>query len=297
MGEQLDLNQFLVKYSYFFAITVLFLFAYLFFRLKINLAEKKKLKSIKKREIVDSVETESPLEDQEKSLKEKGISGIEDRFSFIRKAFPLALGTLWFIAIGIPYLDKVPSVYVSLIAAILSVIVGVALRPFLENLFSGILISFFKSIKVGDTVILDGQYGLIEEIGLTYSVLKRWDWVRIVVPNSKILQKEIEHLTMNDNFIWAHIEFFVAPDSNLAKVEEVARQVASTSKYFNKIEDPSFWVMDLQKDTIKCWLAAWADSPSDAWELRNELRTNLLKSLQENGIQFHQHNFMNNTTV
>ncbi|MFT6632126.1 MAG: small-conductance mechanosensitive channel [Bacteriovoracaceae bacterium] len=258
--------------------------------LKLNKEEKKKLKSLRKRDFSDAVETDSPLEDQENTLKQKGITGIEGRFGFIRKAFPLILIFIWLIALGVPYLGQVPTVYVSVIAAILSVVVGVSLRPFLENLFSGVVISFFKSIKVGDTVIIDKQYGLIEEIGLTYSVLKRWDWNRIVIPNSNLLQKEIEHLTMTDHFLWTHIEFYVAPDSNLEKVEAIAKKVANESKYFNKLEDPSFWVMDIQKDTIKCWLAAWADSPSEAWELRHEMRTRLLQALQKEGIKFHEIN-------
>ena len=95
---------------------------------------------------------------------------------------------------------------------------------------------------------------------------------------------------MNDQFIWAHIEFFVSPDSDLSVVEKISKEVAYKSDYFSQIEELSFWVMELQKDTIKCWLAAWADSPSDAWELRNDLRTDLLKELQVAGIKFHQYN-------
>ncbi len=288
-----ELVELVEEYSYPFFISCFYLILFFYFRFKVNKAERPKLKNIKKREILDAVETESPFEDQEAALKKKGIVGIEDRFGFINKALPIILIFLWFFSLTIPYLSKVPTIYASIVAAILSVVVGVSLRPFLENLFSGIVVSFFKSIKVGDTVIIDNQYGLIEEIGLTYSVLKRWDWARIVIPNSKLLQKEIEHLTMNDHFIWAHIEFYVSPGSDLEKVEKIARKVAANSAYFNKTEDPSFWVMDMQKDTIKCWLAAWADSPSEAWELRNECRTQLIKELQKEQIEFHRINISN----
>ena len=73
-------------------------------------------------------------------------------------------------------------------------------------------------------------------------------------------------------------------------VEKLSKEVAYKSDYFSKVEEPSFWVMELKKDTVKCWLAAWADSPSDAWELRNELRTSLFKRLQSEGVKFHQYN-------
>lgn len=285
----MNLGNFLLEYLYSFSVTVSFLLVYLLFRFKVNRVEKRNLKSINKREIFDAVETDSPVNDQERKLKESGISGIEDRFSFIRKAFPFVAIPLWLFTISLPHLGNVPSVYVSIVAAVLSVVAGVALRPFLENLFSGVVISFFKSIKIGDTVIIDDHYGLVEEISLTYSVIRKWDWNRIVIPNSKLLQKEIQNLTMNDQYIWAHVEFFVAPDSDLQKVESIAKNVVKDSKYFNKSEEPSFWVMGLEKDTIKCWLAAWADNPSDAWELRNDLRTSIVKSLQKEKIKFHQH--------
>ncbi len=280
----------LKNYLYPISVTTLFLAGYYFFRLKIAKTKSSKLLSIKKRNISDAVETDSPLDDQEVSMKVKGISGIEERFSFISKALPLVLFFIWLVVIFIPYLGNIPTVYISILAAVASVVAGVSLRPFLENLFSGIVISFFKSIRIGDTVIIDGHYGLIEEIGLTYSVLKRWDWNRIVIPNSKLLEKEIQSLTMNDNFIWAHIEFFVSPDAEIERVELLAKEAAESSKYFNKAEEPSFWVMEMQKDTVKCWVAAWADNPSNAWELRNEMRTKLIKAFQKENIRFHQHN-------
>ncbi len=288
----MNLNELVSDYSYFIAVTLFFSISYLFFNFKINKSERTKLKSVEKREFSEAIETDSPVKDQGEILKQKGIDSIEDRFSFMRKIFPLFWVVSWFIIICVPYLGKVPSVYISILAAILSVMVGVSIRPFLENLFSGIVISFFRSVKVGDTVIIDSHYGLIEEIGLTYSVLKRWDWNRIVVPNAKLLEKEVQNLTLNDQYIWAHVEFFISPEVPVRKVEEIAIDVAKKSPYFNGSEDPSFWIMELQKDTVKCWLAAWADSPSDAWELRSDMRTNLLKAFQTEGIEFHKINII-----
>lgn len=285
----LKLSTFFIENSYMIFVTLLFLGVYLFSQYKIKRVEKKRLKSIRKRDISDAVETDSPIENQESALKKKGIGEIEDKFSFLRKMFPIVLFIFWSIAIAIPYIGRIPSVYISIVAAIISVIAGFSLRPFLENLFSGVVISFFKSIKIGDTVTIDDQYGIIEEIGLTYSILRRWDWNRIIIPNTKLLQKEIQNLTMTDHYIWAHVEFFVSPDTDISELEIMTKNIAKDSKYFNDAEEPSFWVMSLEKDTIKCWLAAWADNPSDAWELRNDMRTKLIKEFQKRGIKFHQH--------
>lgn len=271
-------------------VTSIFVLIYIFMLLKVKATEIQKRKNIKKRQIHDAVETDSPSKDQIQDLKNMGLIGLEDRFTFIKKALPIVLFLIWASVMLIPYLGKIPTVYVSVIAAIISVIAGLSLRPFLENLFSGIVISFFKSIKVGDTVIIDGHYGLIEEIGLTYSVLKRWDWYRVVIPNTKLLQIEIQNLTMNDEYIWAYVEFFVSPKSNIAEIEAIAMKAVADSETFESDTPPSFWVMEMNKDSVKCWIAAWANNPSSAWELRNEIRKNLMTSFNEKNIDCHIHN-------
>lgn len=289
---------YLSEYLYEVSISACFILSYLYFNFKVRKIEKKKLKNLKKRDIIDPIETESPVEDFEEELKESGKSGIEDRFSFIQKLIPTFMLFVWLLLLSIPHLGKIPSTYVSIIAAIVSVLTGFAVRPFLENLFSGVVISFFRNIRLGDTVIIDGHYGVIEDIGFTNTVLKRWDWNRIVIPNSRMLQKEIQNLTVSDQFIWAHVEFFVSPKADINKVEEYAIAAAKSSSAFNpSFEAPSFWVMELEKDSIKCWIAAWASNPADAWQLKSDIRKNLTLSFNDNHIESHQFNFASTSPI
>lgn len=103
---------------------------------------------------------------------------------------------------------------------------------------------------------------------------------------------------MNDKYIWAHIEFFVCPTVNIDRIEGIAIRVAKKSIYFSEVEEPSFWVMEMEKDSCKCWLAAWAETPSDAWELRHNMRSELIKEFVKEGIQFHKFNLSSgNSTV
>ncbi|MDD0854155.1 mechanosensitive ion channel [Halobacteriovorax sp. GB3] len=277
----------ILDYIYPLSITFTFFLIYFLAISKIKRIERKRMKTIDRKNIEDAVETDSPVDDQEQYIKDIGQESAETRFTFLKNALPVILIMMWAIFISVPFLGKVPTVYVSIFTAIISVLVGIALRPFLENLFAGVVITFFKSIRVGDTVIIDDEYGLIEEVTLTYSVLKRWDWNRIVIPNSKMLQKEIKNLTLSDRFIWAHVEFFIHPRTDIDHIKKIAIQAAKKSPYFNKTEEPSFWVMDLHKDSVRCWIAAWANSPSDAWELKSDIRYSLTKELAGTGIYFH----------
>ncbi|MCR9204390.1 MAG: mechanosensitive ion channel family protein, partial [Halobacteriovoraceae bacterium] len=239
--------------------------------------QKSKITSLKKREINDAIETDSPTEEEtDVEITEIGIEGIETRFAFISKVLPSFLLLSWIFFISAPYIGDIPATYISIVAAIVSVLAGFALRPFLENLFAGVVISFFRYIRVGDTVLIDDHYGIIEDIGLTCTILKQWDWNRIVIPNSRMLQKEIQNMTINDSYLWAHIEFFISPEADLAKVEKIALEASKKSNYISKTSpDIAFWVMGLEKDSIKCWAAAWADSPADAWELKTDMRTEI----------------------
>lgn len=266
-----------------------FFFLYILIKLKVKGVAVKRVASIKRRNILDAVETSHPEGENLDLLKEQGVAGLENRFAFINTSLPIILIMLWGVLVSIPYIGKIPGVYITIIAAISSVVFGMALRPFLENLFSGIVISFFKSIRIGDTVIIDGHYGMIEEIGLTYSILKRWDWYRIIIPNSALLNKEIQNLSLKDAYIWAHVEFYIEPEADITKVEQLALEAAKNSPHYTVSEAPSFWVMSMDKEAIKCWVAAWAPSPLDAWELRHEIRTRLIKSLQQVGIGFNCH--------
>ena len=198
------------------------------------------------------------------------------------------------VLVFLPQLNKIPAAYLSIVAAVVSVFAGLAFRPFLENLFAGVVISFFKSVKIGDAVIIDGDYGTIEEIGLTYAVLKKWDWVRIVIPNNRLIQKEIQNFSLYDQYVWAHIEFYVSPTADMEEIEKYAIDAAKSSDYLKEIEEPSFWVMDMQKDCVKCWVAAWASSPGHAWDVRDRTRRNLHKILKEKGVLTHQHHWNNN---
>ncbi|MFT5291459.1 MAG: hypothetical protein ACI8Y8_001116 [Planctomycetota bacterium] len=82
----------------------------------------------------------------------------------------------------------------------------------------------------------------------------------------------------------AYVEFWVAPDVDLDEVREIAAQSPLRSEHFAKRGDPRFWIIRIEKDEVCCWVAAWADTPSAAWALTNDVRTELLGELRRRGI-------------
>ena len=249
----------------------------------IHRQENKKINRIERIRRFSPIRTRSPVKEQE--TKEHAVESVGGRFSIIRRIALVAVGVLWIFAISFPFLGLVPRTMISILISVTGVMVGIAARPFIENIIAGILISFSRLLRIGDTVLMDEHYGTVEDITMTHTVVKVWDWRRYILPNSVMLSKYLVNYTISDSYVWAHVGFYVAPDADLTQVEKIALQSAREHMVDKSFEQPRFWVMDMEKDAVHCWVAAWASSPSDAWTFSARVRGDLVARFQEQGIR------------
>lgn len=94
-------------------------------------------------------------------------------------------------------------------AGVLSVVAGLAAQTALGSVFAGMQISFSGAIRVGDVVVLDGQWGRVEEITLTYVVAVLWDERRLVLPTTYFTTTPFENWTRNTTELLGTVEFDV----------------------------------------------------------------------------------------
>lgn len=242
---------------------------------------------LKSRVRFEAIHTETPVEDPNSQARQRALDAIERSSTVTRRlVLPLSILFVAFFA-GLPFLDQVPATIFSLLVAALTVLIGIAARPFVENAIAGLVISSSKILNIGDTVRISGHYGTVEDITLSHTTIKLWDWRRFVVPNGAMLSRDFENYSLFDKHIWAHAEFWVSHDADLAEVERIAIEAPKNSPYFNSTEEPQFWVMALEKDAVHCWVAAWAKTPADAWLLVSDMRTTVARELQRAGIRTH----------
>jgi len=213
------------------------------------------------------------------------LQSIETRFEFMKRFYIPLILIISLIFITLPFLPTIPATYLSLLTGLLAGIVGLAARPVIENAIAGMVLTFSQPIRINDTVIIDGHYGTVEKINLLHTVIKVWNWRRLVVPNHKLLEKEIENLTFGEEKEWAYISFFVEPNADIKLVNTLAKESMECA-YLDKGEEPSFWVMDMKKDSILCWVAGWASDPARVWALKASARRNLIEKLKQNKISF-----------
>ncbi|GEM_PF-697748 len=222
--------------------------------------------------------------------KQRALEGYSQRFTIIRRMILIIYVFIWIMTLMTPLFGKISATFISLVAAALAAVIGIAARPFLENLIAGVVITFSRQFRVGDTVLLDHEYGTVEDITITHTIIKLWDWKRLIIPNSQMLNKQMISYTTKDSYLWAYVEFWVSYDVNILEVEEIALDAAQKSLHYAKEGVPRFWIMEMAKEGIKCWVAAWTKSPTDSWYIKIDVRTRLIQEFQKRGIKTHSYN-------
>jgi small-conductance mechanosensitive channel len=91
-------------------------------------------------------------------------------------------------------------------AGVVSIIAGLAAQSTLGNVFAGVQLAFSDAIRVDDVVIVEGEWGLIEEITLTYVVVKVWDDRRLVVPSTYFTTTPFQNWTRRTSDLLGSIE-------------------------------------------------------------------------------------------
>lgn len=261
-----------------------------FLRRRLSSLEGIRRKRLSQKKNIDSLAAKINKSVDEDKIKKERLDSLEKRFSITRRSLYLALILVFLFGASIPVIRNVSPMFVSIIVASISVIIGIAAKPFIENLICGLVLCFGRLARIGDTVLVDSEYGVIEDVTLTHCIIRRWDWLRYVVPNSSMMTKEFVNYSLRDNHRWVHVEFWIDYKANIATVEKIAKSSPRSSSYFSGKEEPRFWVIDMTPESIKCLVVAWATSAADGWMLSIDIRKNLLTEFQKQGIQTHLRN-------
>jgi small-conductance mechanosensitive channel len=94
-------------------------------------------------------------------------------------------------------------------AGIIGIVAGVAAQATLGNLFAGLQIAFGDMVRIGDTVVVDGEWGVVEEITLTFLSVRTWDERRITMPVSYFTSKPFENWSRGDPRMTGTVFFYL----------------------------------------------------------------------------------------
>ncbi|MBV9106495.1 MAG: mechanosensitive ion channel [Verrucomicrobia bacterium] len=164
-------------------------------------------------------------------------------------------------------------------AGVAGVIAGFAAQKSLSTIIAGLQIAITQPMRIDDVVIVEGEWGIIEEITLTYVVIRVWDQRRLVVPITNFLEKAFQNWTRNSSDLIGVV--FLYADF-LIPVEEV-RAEAQRVVHASKLWDKRVFVVqvtDFRSDCVEIRILASADNSPTLFDLRCEIREKILIFLQ-----------------
>lgn len=164
-------------------------------------------------------------------------------------------------------------------AGIISLIAGIAAQGVLANMFAGLQIAFSDSIRVGDLVAVQQETGSIEEITLTYVVVRLWDERRLIMPSKKFTEEVFENWTKRSTNLLGTVELHVDWRLPLpAFHNEVDRLLSETDLWDGRTANVQ--VTDSSEDSMVVRLVVSAANNGDLWDLRCFMREHLIDWIQ-----------------
>ncbi|MEN3976238.1 mechanosensitive ion channel domain-containing protein [Emcibacter sp. SYSU 3D8] len=186
-----------------------------------------------------------------------------------------------FLALMLMTFDTARQFGVSLMASAgaAGLILGLAARPVLSNLIAGIQIAITQPIRVDDAVVVEGEWGWIEEINSSFVVIKLWDWRRLVVPLGYFIEKPFQNWTRTTASIIGTVYLYVDYTVPVERVRQKLDKVARESELWDG-QVVNLQVTEGTENAMQLRALVSASTSPRAWDLRCEVREKMIDFLQ-----------------
>lgn len=165
-------------------------------------------------------------------------------------------------------------------AGIVSVLIGFAAQKTLGNLLAGIQIALTQQIRLDDAVVVEKEWGRVEEINLTTVVVRVWDRRRLIVPITYFVETPFENWTRSDASITGVVLLYLDYNVPVDKVREKARELADADPLWNR-DVFAVQVTDAQPACLVLRILVSAQDSPSAFDLRCHMREQLIQFLRE----------------
>ncbi len=198
------------------------------------------------------------------------------------EAIIITLIVIVFIGIALMSFDAVKNVGKSLLASagVLGIIVGIAAQRTVGQILSGIQLAITQPIRIDDVVIVEGEWGRVEEINITYIVVKIWDERRLVVPTDYFLQKPFQNWTRSTAQVMGTVYLYVAYELPMEPLRAKLKEIVEQNK------DWDGRIHNIQVTGSKEWykeirVLLSSEDASKNWDLRVAVREAMIDFINE----------------
>lgn len=217
--------------------------------------------------------------DVQDNLEERKII---TQFQYIKRVI-IAVTIVVVIAFILLQFDRVRELGAGLLtsAGVAGIIIGLAAQKSIANLLAGFQLAFTQPIRIDDVVIVEGEWGRIEEITLTYVVVRIWDERRLVVPLNYFNEKPFQNWTRTSAQLLGYVYLYTDYRLPIGELRNYYFQlIEKHEKWDGRVK--SIQVTNSDRHTMEVRILMSAHNASDAWDLRCDIREQLIAFIQEN---------------
>lgn len=198
----------------------------------------------------------------------------------LKRALKILIGVLA-ISVVLMMFESVRQYGVSLFASAgaAGLIIGLAARPILSNLIAGIQIAITQPIRVDDAVVVEGEWGWIEEITSAYVVIRLWDWRRLVVPLSYFTEKPFQNWARHTASIIGTVFFHVDYSVPVERLREKLKEFVNGNPLWDG-QVAVLQVTEARERTLELRALVSAATSPKAWDLRCQIREKMISFIQ-----------------
>ena len=231
--------------------------------------------------VVNVVQRRVELRYEESTTEDRRGRRIKTQMQLIKRVLSTVIIVIAIAAILLTF-PQVRALGAGLLASagLVSVVAALAVQTTLTNVFAGIQLAFTDAIRVGDVVVMDEYYGTIEDITMSYVVLKIWDGRRIIYPSSYFTNTPFENYTRVGTEISAGIDFQVDWRVPVDALRARLRALVESSDLWDG-RDLSIQVLDIAGDRATLRAAVSARNAGELWDLQCLVREDMIRFVSE----------------
>ncbi|WP_413190310.1 mechanosensitive ion channel family protein [Psychrobacter sp. AT9] len=192
--------------------------------------------------------------------------------------FVMVLGSIW---IGLSEFANMEGFGKTLLtsAGIAGVVIGIAAQPILGNIIAGVQVAVTQPVRIGDSVIMDGNFSTVEDLRYTYAVLKTWDERRLIVPMRELITEMVENWSHTEVHQTCPVFLYIDYGADINAIRQQFISVVKDNKLWDNKTEPEIFVVEVTEKTIQLRGAVSAVGPVEAWTLACEIREQMLDYL------------------
>lgn len=206
---------------------------------------------------------------------------IQTQFQMIHRII-VVLVVIVTLSVMLMTIPAIKHIGVSLLASagLAGLVVGMAMKPTLSSLIAGIQIALTQPIRLEDVVIVQDEWGWIEEIGTTYVVVRIWDLRRLIVPLSYFIEQPFQNWTRTSANLLGYVYLNVDYTVPIEEVRKELRRICESTKLWQG-NVCGLQASDSTERTVQLRALVDARNSDDAWNLKCLVREKLIQFLQE----------------